>query len=207
MDQIRKEYTKAILSEEHLVQDPIAQFKIWFDQTLESEVKEPTAMILSTVGLDSKPSSRVVLLKNIFNGEFIFFTNYLSRKGKELTTNPNACLLFFWDAMERQIRIEGKVNPLQSSESENYFYSRPLSSQIGAIISPQSQVISSRQELEDQIAYYEQHPEEIKKPKHWGGFKLSPDYFEFWQGRESRLHDRFCYLLENSEWNVSRLAP
>lgn len=207
MEHLRKEYNKSVLSESQLQENPIDQFKIWFNEALQSEIHEPNAMTLSTVSEDLKPSSRIVLLKNVQDNSFVFFTNYLSRKGLELQSNTNACLLFFWDTLERQIRIEGVVKKLDSSLSDDYFYSRPLLSQIGSMISPQSQKIESRKELQEKFEYYEAHQNEIKRPEHWGGFCLIPDYFEFWQGRESRLHDRLIYQRNNNAWEIARLAP
>ncbi|HEX5626258.1 MAG TPA: pyridoxamine 5'-phosphate oxidase, partial [Saprospiraceae bacterium] len=137
----------------------------------------------------------------------VFFTNYLSRKGRQLEQNPNASLLFFWDKMERQVRIEGIVSKVPESESEHYFSERPLLSQIGALVSPQSSRIRNREELTEKISYYEAHPEEVKRPQHWGGYALKPEYFEFWQGRESRLHDRIAYEMTDRGWEIFRLAP
>ncbi len=204
---MRKEYTQSALSESQLQQRPIDQFKIWFDECIERGIPEPNAMVLSTVGPDQKPSSRVVLLKNYQEEGFVFFTNYQSRKGHELQFNAHACLLFFWDKLERQVRIEGVVSQLSEKLSDEYFYSRPVLSQIGAMISPQSQEISSREELIQRVDYYTIHPEEIKRPKHWGGYLLTPEYFEFWQGRENRLHDRFIYERKETEWRTARIAP
>lgn len=207
MEQLRKDYSKSILDESHLLQNPLDQFKLWFDEALESEISEPNAMILSTVGPDHKPSSRVVLLKNVNDAGFVFFTNYLSRKGRELQINENACLLFFWDKLERQVRIEGVVNPIENSLSDTYFYSRPVLSQIGSMISPQSKRLESRKELEEKFEYYKTHQDQIKRPEHWGGYCLFPEYLEFWQGRESRLHDRLIYQKFNTNWEIARLAP
>lgn len=204
---MRKEYTKSILSEDQLHANPIIQFNKWFEECSVHGIPEPNSMVLSTVGPDHKPSSRVVLLKSCDENGFVFFTNYLSRKGHELQYNANACLLFFWDKLERQVRIEGLVTQIEDSLSDEYFYSRPLLSQIGSLISPQSQEISSREELSKKFAYFESHPDEIKRPPHWGGFLLSPEYFEFWQGRENRLHDRLIYEKINGNWRTARLAP
>ena len=207
MDDLRKEYSKFDLNESQLRKNPLDQFKIWFDETRNSDIPEPNAMVLSTVGQDLKPSSRVVLLKNITEEGFVFFTNYQSRKGHDLKQNANACLLFFWDKLERQVRIEGVVKPIEVSLSDQYFYSRPILSQIGSLISPQSHRIESRKELQEKFQYYEAHPDEIKRPEHWGGYCLMPEYFEFWQGRENRLHDRLIYHRVNHDWEIGRLAP
>lgn len=207
MKDIRKEYTRHHIHESDVQADPVTQFQNWFDDALQNQILEPTAMVLCTVGHDLKPSSRVVLLKNIHEGQFVFFTNYGSRKGRQLEQNPNASLLFFWDKMERQVRIEGIVSKLPESESDHYFSERPLLSQIGALVSPQSSRIRNREELTEKISYYEAHPEEVKRPQHWGGYALKPDYFEFWQGRESRLHDRIAYEMTDRGWEIFRLAP
>jgi pyridoxamine 5'-phosphate oxidase len=207
MEHLRKEYSRDVLNESNVHENPLEQFKIWFDECLNTGTREANAMVLSTVGHDLKPSSRVVLLKNVQEDGFVFYTNYLSKKGQQLFNNPNACLLFFWDVLERQVRIEGLVKTIAESISDNYFYSRPVLSQIGAMISTQSQKIQGRAELEEKFEYYKAHPEQIRRPEHWGGFCLVPDYFEFWQGRESRLHDRLIYERSGSSWTISRLAP
>lgn len=207
MEHLRKDYSKSILDETHLQENPLDQFKKWFDEALFSEIAEPNAMILSTVGSDLKPSSRVVLLKNVNDEGFVFFTNYQSKKGKDLQENANACLLFFWDKLERQIRIEGTVKHLEATLSDNYFYSRPILSQIGSMISPQSSILDHRKELEDKFEFFKSHQDQIKRPDHWGGLCLVPEYFEFWQGRESRLHDRLIYQRGNDAWQIARLAP
>ncbi|MCB0739106.1 MAG: pyridoxamine 5'-phosphate oxidase [Bacteroidetes bacterium] len=184
------------------------QFNVWFNEALKAEVLEPNAMTLATASSNGSPSCRVVLLKGVDNG-FVFFTNYLSRKGSHLLENPNACLNFFWPELERQVRIEGSVEKVSALESDDYYNSRPFGSQIGAWASPQSQKIEGRELLEQRVEELQKEFSEdtIKRPEHWGGFRLRPDFVEFWQGRPSRLHDRICYLLENDRWNRFRVAP
>ncbi|MBK8954809.1 MAG: pyridoxamine 5'-phosphate oxidase [Saprospiraceae bacterium] len=207
MKDLRREYTQSILENEHLLADPVEQFQEWFRQCVEGGVQEPNCMVLSTVSPDGKPSSRVVLLKEIKDSGFVFFTNYNSRKSVEMERQPAVSLLFFWESMERQVRIEGKAVKIPESESDEYFYSRPLLSQIGAMVSPQSKVIHDRSELENELQNVLENHVPVKRPAHWGGFIVQPDYFEFWQGRENRLHDRFAYTLSSSNWLVARLAP
>ncbi|MES2796448.1 MAG: pyridoxamine 5'-phosphate oxidase [Bacteroidota bacterium] len=208
---LREDYSKAELLENIVLEQPFLQFKKWFEEALKSNVLEPNAMHLSTVGLDLKPSGRIVLLK--YYDEQIgysFFTNYKSKKGKELEINPFAALTFFWPELERQIRIEGSVVKMNELESQKYFEIRPRKSQIGALASPQSEQVASRGILENQFEYYEKIYENqpIPKPESWGGYTLIPDYFEFWQGRRSRLHDRIIYSKnEKLEWEIRRLAP
>ncbi len=205
---IRKDYNRSTLSEKDLDQDPVKQARLWLEEAIQNEVLEPTAMTLATVAANGRPSSRIVLLKEIINGGFIFFTNYHSKKGNELESNPYAALNLFWKELERQIRIEGRVEKISPAESDSYYYSRPLGSRIGAIASPQSSIIKTYAELEEKVKTIEQLPEEeIKRPEHWGGYKLTPDYIEFWQGRQNRLHDRLCFKLENGHWSLNRLAP
>jgi pyridoxamine 5'-phosphate oxidase len=206
MEDLRKEYSKHALDESSIATDPIVQFQTWFEEA-KNEITEANAMVLSTVGTDFRPSSRVVLLKNIIDSGFVFFTNYQSRKGRELNSNPHASLLFFWDKLERQVRIEGSVSMIDNARSEQYFYSRPVLSQIGSMISPQSQEISGRSDLQNRFEYFENHIEEIRKPAHWGGYSLVPEYFEFWQGRQGRLHDRIIYKKVDEHWKIARLAP
>ncbi len=207
---LRKDYTKAGLREIDLATDPFKQFKIWFDQALNAQLPEPNAMTLATSTVEGKPSARMVLLKDFSDRGFVFYTNYLSHKGQELTTNPQAALVFWWANLERQVRIEGKVELVSSQESDEYFHSRPINSQLGAWVSNQSQVVDSREVLEqrqaDLIVQYEQKT--IPRPDHWGGFRVVPTEVEFWQGRPSRLHDRLLYRLQaNSSWLIERLAP
>ena len=206
---IRQDYTLKSLTEDEVDQNPVNQFKIWFNEALKSEVKEPNAMSLGTVTKENKPAVRIVLLKGIENGKFRFFTNYQSQKGEDMANNPNVSLMFFWSELERQVRIEGIVSKVSEEESTAYFHSRPSGSQIGALVSPQSQVISGREELEERqkelTSKYE--GKTIPKPTHWGGYEVDASSFEFWQGRSSRLHDRIRYIKKGSEWQIERLAP
>lgn len=207
---LRKEYTKAELTIESVNHEPLAQFIAWFDEALASDIHEPTAMVLSCATPDGKPSSRVVLLKGVDETGFVWYTNYLSRKGSELDANPHASLLFFWPELERQVRIEGTVTKVSQEQSTQYFHSRPFESQVGAVASPQSQVVPSREFLEQlfaitQVAHAK--AQKVDKPEHWGGYKLTPTVIEFWQGRPSRMHDRIRYREHEGAWVIERLAP
>ena len=206
---LRREYSKNELTEASVAADPVEQFSVWMDQVLKAGIIEPTAMVLSTVGQDARPSSRVVLLKGFDEQGFVFFTNYKSRKGHELAENPNAAIHFFWPELERQINISGRVSRVSAEESDEYFSSRPFDSRIGAWASKQSEPLSSRVELMKRVAALVlKYPTgNVPRPPHWGGFRLVPDRFEFWQGRPSRLHDRICYELEGDAWMISRLSP
>ncbi len=205
---LRKSYMKGSLSEEDVKANPIDQFHIWFDQAQHAELPEPNAMTVASVDANGKPSARVVLIKEVTQAGFVFFTNYESRKGQALTANPHAALLFFWPELERQIRIEGSVTKLSAEESDAYFHSRPLDSRIGAWASPQSQVITSRTQLVTKAAEYAlKFALNPPRPPHWGGFRVKHEVLEFWQGRPSRLHDRIQYVLENGQWKIQRLAP
>lgn len=209
LDNIRREYKKGNLSESEVKPKPIDQFAQWMDDALQFVPDDPTAMILSTVSISGMPSSRIVLLKDFKEEGFTFFTNYGSRKGKEIFSNPNASILFYWKELERQIRIEGRVQKTDSEVSTNYFDSRPIESKVAANVSEQSTEISSREGLDESFKrlteYYNQQP--IVRPENWGGYILSPIYFEFWQGRENRMHDRIVYELEKDDWKIKRLAP
>ncbi len=207
---IRKIYSQKTLSEGSIEPDAIRQFDKWWQEAMASDIDEVNAMTLATASADGIPSARIVLLKGFSEKGFIFFTNYDSYKGKQLLENPKACLVFFWKELERQIRITGIVQKISAKESDEYFHSRPLASQLGACISPQSTIIENRAWLEKKYADYEKQnsPDSILRPAHWGGFIVKPVIMEFWQGRPSRLHDRIEYsLLENGEWNYVRLAP
>lgn len=205
---LRKSYMKGSLSEEDVQPNPIDQFRIWFDQAQHAELPEPNAMTVASVDADGKPSARTVLIKEVTNEGFVFFTNYESRKGQALTANPQAALLFFWPELERQIRVEGSVEKISEKESDDYFHSRPLDSRIGAWASPQSQVISGRTQLITKAAEYAlKFALNPPRPPHWGGFRVKPEALEFWQGRPSRLHDRIQYLKNNDAWTIQRLAP
>lgn len=206
---LRENYSKGSLDVQDVNISPIEQFQKWFHEAIESKLPEPNAMVLSTVSVDGKPSARVVLLKGVDTG-FTFFTNYLSRKGAELGENPNACITFFWVELERQVRIEGMIEKVSADESDRYFHSRPSGSQIGAWVSNQSMVIGNREVLEEREQYlkakFGDNP--IPRPPHWGGYRLIPNYIEFWQGRPSRLHDRIAYTkLEEDTWKIERLSP
>ncbi|MBL7778516.1 MAG: pyridoxamine 5'-phosphate oxidase [Chitinophagales bacterium] len=202
----RKSYERHELTEEQVATDPFIQFNEWMEAALESDVYEPNAMVLSTATTDGKPSARVVLLKSYSKNGLVFFTNYSSRKGKEIAENPHASLLFFWDKLERQVRIEGILKKVSEEESENYFQSRPFESRLSAIVSPQSTVVPGREYLESEL-------EKIKnntytpRPSNWGGYILQPVCFEFWQGRANRLHDRLVFEWTNGNWQLKRLAP
>jgi pyridoxamine 5'-phosphate oxidase len=209
LNEIRKEYTYSQLEIDNLDIDPLVQFRYWLNDALKANVSEPTAMMLSTVGNEGIPSSRVVLLKNLDHDGFTFFSNYESRKGIQITQNPNASLLFFWPQIERQVRIEGRVSKTSRHISDEYFLSRPEGSKIGAWASPQSRRVPSREYHENlQKDYSQQFKSKVlERPQNWGGYKLFPHTIEFWQGRENRLHDRFEYKLNGSIWEIHRLAP
>jgi pyridoxamine 5'-phosphate oxidase len=206
---LRRDYTRASLDVADVDADPLRQFDRWLHEAVEAQVPEPTAMTLATVDAAGQPSARIVLLKGAGPDGFTLFTNYLSRKGHELAANPRAALLFHWVELERQVRIEGSIERLSDDESDAYFRQRPLGSRIGAWASPQSEVIASRDALE---ARFEEaarmHGDEPERPGHWGGYRLVPHAFEFWQGRSSRLHDRLRYLRASGPgWRLDRLAP
>lgn len=206
---IRTDYRKASLSEHDVAANPITQFSKWFEEALHAEIPEINAMGLSTVTAEGHPASRIVLLKEIDAHGFVWFTNYESRKGHELAQHPYASLLFHWIELERQVRIEGRVEKTSAEESDSYFAIRPLGSRIGAIASHQSQPVADRQILEKQFTQVqEQVGEHPVRPAHWGGYRLIPNHMEFWQGRPSRLHDRIAYTLDgNGQWQRQRLQP
>jgi pyridoxamine 5'-phosphate oxidase len=205
---LRRDFTKTSFDEKDANNNPFKQFELWFEEAIKSAVNEPNGMVLSTANKKGRPSSRIVLLRGIDNHGFNFFTNYDSRKGKELKENPYASILFFWPELERQIRIEGKIEIAPAAISDEYFALRPRNSRIGASASPQSKVLKNRQELEKLVdAINAKYTEEVPRPKNWGGFILKANYYEFWQGRQSRLHDRICYNLKKGNWKKERLAP
>lgn len=208
---LRQNYTLAGLSETEVAADPIQQFQAWFQQALEANLIEPNAMTLATATPDGKPTARIVLLKGVNEQGFVFYTNYESQKGQQLIANPYAALVFLWDKLERQVRIEGKVEQLQPTESEAYFHSRPRASQLSAWASDQSRVIRDRDILEQKLTDLKaQYTEDtaIPLPPHWGGFRIVPNRIEFWQGRLSRLHDRLVYDVQtDGSWQIQRLAP
>jgi pyridoxamine 5'-phosphate oxidase len=205
---LRQDYSLKTLDEKNVLSNPIEQFKVWFEEAQNAQIHEPNAMFLATVH-QNKPSGRVVLLKGIELENFVFFTNYNSRKGKEILENQHVSLTFLWVELERQVRIEGIATKADESYSTHYFHSRPRKSQLGAIASPQSQKIENRDVLEKQFEEFEKKYEnqEIPKPEDWGGYFVKPSLIEFWQGRRSRLHDRILYENIDNLWQISRLAP
>ena len=197
------------LDEQAIDREPINQFKRWFDDAVASGMKLPEAMTLATATGDGKPSARVVLLKEVDNDGFVFYTNYRSAKARELEANPHAALVFYWSQFDRQVRVEGPVERVSTEESRAYFKTRPRESQIGAWASPQSNVIENREVLDARVAELEQlyGDGEIECPEHWGGYRLKPMRIEFWKGRLGRLHDRIVYERDGTHWNINRLAP
>jgi pyridoxamine 5'-phosphate oxidase len=207
---LRREYTRGGLTESAVDADPIRQFSLWFKQAIDAECHEPTAMTLATSTRDGQPSARIVLLKQFDERGFVFYTNYESDKARELEANPRAGMVFWWPPLERQVRITGVVSKTSEAESEAYFRTRPAGSRLGAWASPQSRVIASREELERRLVdAQEQYPgDAIPLPPFWGGYRVTPDSIEFWQGRENRLHDRLRYTRQaNGSWKIARLAP
>jgi pyridoxamine 5'-phosphate oxidase len=206
--QLRKSYERAALDEAASHADPLQQFSAWMAEAVSSQLPEPNAMTLATVGADGRPSTRVVLIKGWDERGIVWYTNYASRKGRELGINPHAALQFHWVELERVVRIEGRVSQVSQAESDAYYASRPLDSRLGAWASPQSEVIASRAVLVANAARYgAQYVMNPPRPPHWGGYRLLPDRWEFWQGRPSRLHDRLRYRLEDERWVRERLAP
>jgi pyridoxamine 5'-phosphate oxidase len=206
---MREEYRKGGLSEADVAADPITQFRRWFEAAVEGGVHEPNGMTLATVGVDGQPSARVVLLKGLDARGLAFYTNKESRKGRELAANAKAALTFWWGPLERQVRFEGVIGEVEAELADEYYASRPLGSRIGAWASPQSQVVASRDVLDQaERLVAEQYADgNPPRPPHWGGYRLAPHRVEFWQGRSSRLHDRLCYRLDDGRWLVERLAP
>ena len=205
---LRQEYMRAGLHERDLAPDPLAQFGAWFEEALGSGVALPNAMTLATATRNGRPSAREVLLKGFDARGFVFFTNYDSRKGRELAGNPRAVLHFCWKELERQVGIEGSVERVSVAESDEYFASRPLGSRLSSAISPQSETVASREVLESSLEEASKRWRDAPpRPPHWGGYRLAPDAFEFWQGRKDRLHDRLRYLRAGGAWKIERLAP
>jgi pyridoxamine 5'-phosphate oxidase len=205
---LRQEYMRESLDEKDVAREPMAQFKLWFDEAVAAAMPMVNSMSLASVAADGRPSARIVLLKGIDHDGFVFYTNYQSRKGTELAGNPSAALLFYWIELEREVRIEGRVDKVSARENDEYFASRPLGSRHAAIASPQSAVVASRAALETRfagaVASYGDNP---PRPRDWGGYRLKPDVIEFWQGRQNRLHDRVLYTRIDSGWKIERLAP
>jgi pyridoxamine 5'-phosphate oxidase len=206
---LRQDYRQAALLESEADPNPIAQFQSWFAAAVAAQLPEPNAMTIATATPDGIPSARIVLLKDVDDRGFVFFTNYNSYKGQELTNNPQAAIVFLWTELERQVRIQGRVEKIAPAESDEYFYSRPPGSRLGAWASNQSEVVASREVLDQQLADLEAKyaNQEIPRPEHWGGFRVMPTMIEFWQGRSSRLHDRLRYRSIDGAWVIDRLSP
>lgn len=205
---LRQEYMRESLDEKDIAPEPLEQFARWFDEAVKAQVPMVNAMTLATVSPAGRPSARIVLLKSVDHGGFVFFTDYKSRKGRELTANPEAALLFYWTELEREVRIEGRVEKISAPESDEYFGNRPLGSRHAAIASPQSKVVPDRATLEALFAEAEQrYGDQTPRPAHWGGYRLQPAAVEFWQGRANRLHDRVLYTPKSRGWKIERLAP
>jgi pyridoxamine 5'-phosphate oxidase len=206
---LRREYAAARLDEAEVDRDPIRQFARWFEEARQAELLEPNAMTLATASADGSPSARIVLLRSADERGFAFFTDYRSRKGRELEANPRAALVFYWGELERQVRVSGTVSRVSRDENEAYFLSRPRGSRLGAWTSHQSTVIEARADLEERLEAMAARFDggDVPLPPHWGGFRVRPDAIEFWQGRENRLHDRIRYLREAGAWKVERLSP
>ncbi len=209
LTRIRREYESKPLLETELASDPIVQFQVWFQAWLDLAPLEPTAMVLSTVDADGQPDSRVVLLKEILQGTFVFFTNYLSHKSSQILVNPKVALNFYWPQMNRQVRVRGVASKVADAISEEYFLQRPFESQCAAIASPQSHKVASRAQLEalHQASLHKYAHKAMVRPSYWGGFAVTPFEFEFWQGQASRLHDRLVYKRHEQNWSVIRLSP
>jgi pyridoxamine 5'-phosphate oxidase len=206
---LRLSYTKAGLTEADVDPDPFRQFEVWMSQALSSQLIEPNAMTLATVDGSGQPNARAVLLKGLDSSGFVFYTNYESRKSREIASNPSVCLLFYWAELERQVRVAGRAERVSEAESDAYFQSRPVGHQLGAWVSNQSTVIAGREVIEESLANVSKRfePGPVPRPPHWGGFRVVPHGFEFWQGRANRLHDRLEYLVANGTWMIRRLSP
>ena len=204
---IRKEYLKGSISVDTMPENPLEALQTWVNQAIESEVEEPTAMNIATISSGKFPNSRVVLLKEINSEGLVFFTNYKSQKGQDIEANPNVAINFFWPELERQVRIHCVASKVSDLDSDTYFYSRPKTSQVGAIVSAQSAEIGKDEDLESKITEIIESNLEIKRPEHWGGYVLVPEYFEFWHGRASRIHDRVAYSKTTGGWIKKRLSP
>lgn len=204
---LRREYRGEPLNETDIAADPFLQFRLWFDEAVRAELPTPNAMTLATATASGRPSARIVLLKGVDHGGFVFYTSYASRKGRELADNAQAALVFYWGELERELRIEGGVAKVSAAESDAYFDRRPLGSRHAAIASPQSDAVADRAALEQRFAEAAKLGDSPRRPAHWGGYRLTPLSLEFWQGRPNRLHDRLLYTLTGNTWTISRLAP
>ena len=204
---LRQSYEKGILLEQDAKASPFEQFGLWFEQALEQNVPEPTTMTLATADAQGRPSARIVLLKGFDEAGFVFYTNYNSRKGQDLAVQPWACLNFFWQPLERQVRLNGLMTKVSTQESDEYFHSRPLGSRLGAWVSAQSQPTTLAALEANTAAVQKKYGDQPPRPPHWGGYRLAPEYFEFWQGRPSRLHDRLTYQRSGTSWALERISP
>ena len=209
LHQMRQEYAAGSLNETNMPHNPMEVFNVWLDFAINSGLTEPNAMTVATATPDGKPSARVVLLKEVNDKGFVFFTNYMSRKGRELIVNPEVAIVFDWHDLERQVRVEGRAEKLSAEESEAYFNERPEDAKIGAWASPQSKIVKDREELEKHLEEIEEQFEDMQvhRPSHWGGYLIRPSVIEFWQGRPSRMHDRIVYYKTEEGWTMHRLAP
>lgn len=209
LNEIRRDFSGKPLTEESVHKNPIEQYAIWFEEAVNAQLLDPYAMSLTTVSAEGQPSTRIVYMRGIKAGGFVFYTNYKSDKGRNLEGNNKVALNFFWGELERQVRVEGEAEKLSDEESDAYFNQRPRESQIGAWASAQSEEITDRKQLEEQVAYYTEKFKDVKvpRPAHWGGYVVKPTKIEFWQGRPSRLHDRIIYIKDGNDWSQSRISP